>query len=204
VDRELGDGRQAFVICPLISGSEAEEMRDVASVEAEVKRLREGFPHRRIALLHGKMTPPEKEEVMRAFKAKEFHLLVSTSVIEVGIDVPNATIIVIEGSERFGLAQLHQFRGRVGRGNAQSHCFLFTTSPEQARSARLKAMEEYDSGFMLAEIDLKLRGPGEMYGVRQSGLPDAVFPHLLQPELVVRARRAAERVLGIVGAKSAV
>jgi ATP-dependent DNA helicase RecG len=150
---------------------------------------------RSLAKLHGKMTPEEKDRVMLAFKEKHFDILVSTSVIEVGIDVPNATLIIIEGSERFGLSQLHQFRGRVGRGDYQSHCFLFTTTPEQARSERLKAMEQHDSGFMLAEIDLKLRGPGELYGYRQSGLPELRFGSLLNPEMVVRARKAVERCM---------
>jgi ATP-dependent DNA helicase RecG len=197
IDRQIGEGRQVFVICPLITGSEAEEIKDVKSVEQEAQRLREGFPHRRIAMLHGKMVPKEKEEIMSAFKDRQHDILVSTSVIEVGIDVPNSTIIVIEGAERFGLSQLHQFRGRVGRSDHQSYCFLFTTLSEQARSARLKAMEEFDSGFHLAEIDLKLRGPGEIYGFRQSGLPDFPFPaSLFQPELVVKARRAAEKMMG--------
>lgn len=204
IDREIDAGRQVFVICPLITGSEAEEIRDVKSVEEETKRLRSEFPRRSITMLHGKMTPKEKEDIMRDFKNRTFDILVSTSVIEVGIDVPNATIIVIEGAERFGLSQLHQFRGRVGRSDEQSHCFLFTTTLEQARSPRLRAMEQYDSGFQLAEIDLKLRGPGEIYGIRQSGLPDAVFPHLLNPELVVRARRAAEKALGTSAGKGAV
>ena len=195
IDRQITEGRQAFVICPLITGSEAEEIKDVKSVEQEVMRLRESFPNRRIAMLHGRMLPKEKEDVLKRFRDKAFDILVSTSVIEVGIDVPNSTIIVIEGAERFGLAQLHQFRGRVGRGGHQSYCFLFTTTPEQARSPRLKAMEEFDSGFHLAEIDLKLRGPGSLFGVRQSGLPDFQFPHLLQPELVVRARQAVERMM---------
>ncbi len=197
IDHRIAEGRQVFVICPLITGSEAEEIKDVKSVEQEAARLRESFPHRRIASLHGRMVPKEKEEILQAFRDRAFDLLVSTSVIEVGIDIPNATIIVIEGSERFGLAQLHQFRGRVGRGEHQSDCFLFTTTPAQARSPRLRAMEQYDSGFQLAEIDLKLRGPGALFGVRQSGLPDFRFPHLFQPELVVRARRAAEQVTGM-------
>jgi len=111
--------------------------------------------------------------------------------------VPNSTIIVIEGAERFGLSQLHQFRGRVGRSDHQSHCFLFTTTPAQAYSERLKAMEEHDSGFMLAEIDLKIRGPGEIFGVRQSGIPDFRYGSLLNVELVLRARKAAEKFLGM-------
>ena len=204
IDHSIDEGRQVFVICPLITTSEAEEIREVKSVEQESKRLRESFPHRKIAILHGRMTPAEKEEVMRLFKDRKYDILVSTSVIEVGIDVPNSTIIIIEGAERFGLSQLHQFRGRVGRSDHQSHCFLFTTTPEQARSIRLKAMEEYDSGFLLAEIDLKLRGPGELFGLRQSGMPDFLFPSLLSPELVVRARRAAEKALGMSASKQAV
>ncbi len=203
IDHQIAEGRQVFVVCPLITGSEAEEIKDVKSVEAEVKRLREGFPHRRINMLHGKMLPADKTDILRRFKEKEFDILVSTSVIEVGIDVPNSTIIIIEGSERFGLAQLHQFRGRVGRGDHQSYCFLFTTTPEQARSPRLKAMEQYDSGFHLAEIDLKLRGPGELFGIRQSGLPDFRFPNLFQPEFILRARHAAEKAMGISGDRAA-
>ena len=140
---------------------------------------------------------------MQAFKARQSDILVSTSVIEVGIDVPNASIIVIEGAERFGLSQLHQFRGRVGRGEHQSHCFLFTTTPEQARSPRLKAMEEHHSGFLLAEIDLQLRGPGELFGLRQSGIPDMRFPQLLDPAFIVRVRRTAEKLVGIVAERSA-
>ena len=190
IDRQIGEGRQVFVICPLI-----EENGDLKSVEAEVTHLQTAFPHRRIGKLHGQMMPKEKEETMRLFKEKRTDILVSTSVIEVGIDVPNATIIVIEGAERFGLSQLHQFRGRVGRSDHQSHCFLFTTIPAHADSPRLKAMEEHDSGFVLAEIDLKIRGPGELFGTRQSGLPDSVLQSLFNPELVIRARRAAEKFL---------
>lgn len=195
IDNEIESGRQIFVICPLIGKSHNEDMAEIKNVEAEKIRLQESFSHRNIGALHGKMTPTEKEQIMRAFKERQYDILVSTSVIEVGIDVPNATIIVIEGSERFGLSQLHQFRGRVGRGDHKSHCFLFTTNPEQARSARLKAMEKHDSGFQLAEIDLKLRGPGEMFGVRQSGIPEVSVAQLMNPELVVRARKAAERYL---------
>ncbi len=200
IDREIETGRQVFVICPLISESSSDDMAEVKSVRAEEKRLKESFPRRRIAVLHGKMPPKEKEATMRAFKNRESDILVSTSVIEVGIDVPNATIMVIEGAERFGLAQLHQFRGRVGRGEHQSRCFLFTTLAAQARSQRLKAMEQHASGFKLAEIDLQLRGPGELFGLRQSGIAELRFGSLLDPALVVRARRAAERALAALPA----
>jgi ATP-dependent DNA helicase RecG len=203
IDAQIGEGRQAFVICPLVAESESEEIREVKNVQQERARLAEAFPHRRIALLHGRMPAEEKESVMAAFKARESDILVSTSVIEVGIDVPNAVVIVIEGAERFGLSQLHQFRGRVGRGEHQSHCFLFTTTPEQARSPRLKAMQQHHSGFHLAEIDLRLRGPGELFGTRQSGLPDMRFPQLFDPAFVLRARRAAEKLVGVEGERSA-
>lgn len=197
IDHEINAGRQVFVICPLIEESDAEELSEVRNVESEVERLTKEFPRRRIAALHGRMAAHEKQSTMRAFKAKEHDILVSTSVIEVGIDVPNATIMVIEGAERFGLAQLHQFRGRVGRSDHQSHCFLFATTPSHAKSLRLKAMEQYDSGFHLAEIDLQLRGPGELFGMRQSGIVAMPFATLFRPELIVRARRAAEKQLAL-------
>jgi ATP-dependent DNA helicase RecG len=198
IDQQIEKKRQAFVICPLIHESKDDAMLEVKNVEAEVERLQFSFRNRRIGKLHGRLSAEEKAKVMQDFLDRRYDILVSTSVIEVGIDVPNSTIIVIEGSERFGLSQLHQFRGRVGRSDDQSYCFLFTTSESQAKSERLKAMEQHDSGFMLAEIDLKLRGPGELFGFRQSGIPDLRFGSLLNVELVVRARRAAERVLGIV------
>jgi len=200
IDRQIQEGRQVFVICPLIQESKDDMFAEVKNVEAETKRLKAEFPSRRIAMLHGRMSSDEKAHVMRGFKERLADILVSTSVIEVGIDVPNSAIIVIEGAERFGLSQLHQFRGRVGRSDHQSYCFLFTTSLKPARSERLKAMEQHDSGFMLAEIDLKLRGPGELFGVRQSGIPDLKFGSLLNVALVVRARRAAERMLGMIPA----
>ena len=204
IDNQIIEGRQTFVICPLIELSKEDTLADVKNVEAELERLKKSFPHRRIAKLHGRMTGDEKTEIMRQFKDREYDILVSTSVIEVGIDVPNSTIIVIEGAERFGLSQLHQFRGRVGRSDHQSYCYLFTTTPEQSRSDRLKAMENNDSGFMLAEIDLKLRGPGELFGTRQSGIPEFRFGNLLNVDLVLRARKAAEKMLGMDSAKSSV
>ncbi len=202
IDTQIASGRQIFVICPLIDESKEESLSEVKNVEAEEARLKASFPHRRIAKLHGRMTGDEKTGIMQKFKDREFDILVSTSVIEVGIDVPNSTIIVIEGAERFGLSQLHQFRGRVGRSDDQSYCFLFTTTPEQARSERLKAMENNDSGFMLAEIDLKLRGPGELFGTRQSGIPEFRFGSLLNVDLVLRARKAAMKMLGMTSHES--
>ncbi len=196
IDREIAAGRQVYVICPLITMSQEEDMTDIKSVEAEYERLTLEFPQRKIAFLHGRMSSEEKADVMRAFKERESDILVSTSVIEVGIDVPNSTIIIIEGAERFGLAQLHQLRGRVGRGDYQSYCFLFTTI-DTSVTDRLKAMEQYNSGFQLAEIDLKLRGPGELFGLRQSGLPEVRVGLLLDPALVVAARRAAQKFLGM-------
>jgi len=194
IDHQIDEGRQIFVICPLIQ--ESTELAEVKNVQAEMKRLQAEFPRRAIAMLHGKLASEEKQRIMQDFRDRNSDILVSTSVIEVGIDVPNATIICIEGAERFGLAQLHQLRGRVGRGDHKSHCFLFATSQQQARSLRLKAMEKHDSGFMLAEIDLKLRGPGELFGLRQSGILDAEMGYLMKPELIARARRAAEKALG--------
>jgi ATP-dependent DNA helicase RecG len=195
IDHQIVEGRQTFVICPLIE--ESDELTDVRNVTAEADRLRKEFPHRSVLLLHGRMSGAEKQSIMRDFKERKGHILVSTSVIEVGIDVPNASIICVEGAERFGLAQLHQLRGRVGRGDHKSYCFLFTTKESQSGSPRLQAMEKYDSGFLLAEMDLKLRGPGEIAGLRQSGMMPGDALALLQPELIVRARRAAEKALGI-------
>ncbi len=200
IDHQIDGGSQVFVICPLIQ--ESAELSEVKNVDAEVKRLRAEFPRRRIAMLHGKLPSEEKQRIMQEFRDRRSDILVSTSVIEVGIDVPNATIIIIEGAERFGLSQLHQLRGRVGRGDEKSYCFLFTTQQTQARSPRLKAMEKHDSGFMLAEIDLKLRGPGEIFGIRQSGIPDLQGEGFLSPEIISRARRAAERALGMGHAES--
>lgn len=194
-DTQIGEGRQAFVICPLIS--ENEDLGEVRNVEAETERLEQEFSGRRVRSLHGRMSSEEKQRIMQAFRAGEFDILVSTSVIEVGIDIPNATIIWIEGAERFGLSQLHQLRGRVGRSDHQSYCFLFATDAEAAGSPRLQAMAQYDSGFQLAEVDLQLRGPGELYGLRQSGLPDLEASDLLNPALITKARRAAQRTLGI-------
>ena len=192
-DDQIEKGRQVFVVCPLVDDSDT---LDAKSVKAEYERLQQTiFAHRRIGLLHGKMKPKEKEAVMSEFASGQLHILVSTSVIEVGIDVPNASIMLIEGAERFGLAQLHQFRGRVGRGEHKSYCFLFPTDPDSMISERLHALEVERSGFKLAEIDLKLRGPGEVFGTRQSGIPDMKIASLTDRELMQQSRTAAEALL---------
>ncbi len=187
---EIEKGRQAFFIFPLIE--ESEKISGRAATE-EYKKLSEKiFPNLRVGLLHGRMKPKDKDTIMRNFKDKELDILISTSVIEVGVDVPNSTIMVIEGSERFGLAQLHQFRGRVGRSKYQSYCFLFTDSSSATTNKRLKALLESEDGFALAEKDLEIRGPGEFLGTRQSGLADAAMRHLSDVKLIQQARIEAQ------------
>jgi ATP-dependent DNA helicase RecG len=205
IREQIKEGRQAFVICPRIDVPEEEESTKVPggkmafvkklelkSVKEEYEKLSTKiFPDLRIAMLHGQMKPKEKEEVMRKFKDREFDILVATSVVEVGVDVPNASIMMIEGADRFGLAQLYQFRGRVGRGEYQSYCFLMADSAAAAANARLKAILEAKNGFELAEKDLALRGPGQFFGNVQTGLPDIAMEALRDPELVKHSREAA-------------
>lgn len=195
IEDRIKTGRQAFIICPLIDESDTLELKSVLSEYESLKR--DIFPQMNIGLLHGKLKPSEKEEVMARFKANEFQILVSTSVVEVGIDVPNATIMMIEGAERFGLSQLHQFRGRVGRGEHQSYCFLFMQNDSQTAKQRLKAMVDHHSGFKLSEIDLELRGPGQIYGIRQSGIPDLKMASLTDSEMIAKAREAAQSIINI-------
>ncbi len=193
IRKEIKKGRQAFVICPLIDES---DVLEVKSATQEYEKLhKEIFPDFKIGLLHGNLKPKEKEPVMSAFVKNEIKILVATSVVEVGIDVPNATVMMIEGADRFGLASLHQFRGRVGRGEHQSCCFLFTDSPSAKTSRRLKAVSTAQNGFELAEKDLEIRGPGDFIGVRQSGLPDLAMASLSDSELIEQTRRSAKEIL---------
>ncbi len=188
------EGDQVYVICPLVDDSD--KLEEVRSVKAEFERLNEGaFKGLKLGLLHGRMSSQEKDEVMKAFQNGDTQVLVSTSVIEVGVDVPNATIMMIEGAERFGLAQLHQFRGRVGRGDKQSYCFLLPSKFTPEGISRLMALERNHSGFDLAEIDLSMRGPGEIYGTRQSGIPDLKIASFADSELIKVSRDMAARVL---------
>lgn len=212
---EIQRGGQAFVICPRIedpSAAEADksgvtgrsqastqqklEWAEVKSVKTEYEKLaKEIFPDLKVGMIHGRLKPLEKETVMKKFKSREFDILVSTSVVEVGVDVPNASIMMIEGAERFGLAQLHQFRGRVGRGSRKSSCLVFTTGQDYGNNRRLKALEEAKTGFELAEYDLKFRGPGELSGIRQWGVSDVGMEALKNIKMVEAARGEAQSII---------
>ena len=194
IEKELKKENQCFVICPRIEEDESSKL-ELKNVKDEYENLKQIFPDFKIEMLHGKMKPKEKDEIMKNFKKKKFNILVSTSVIEVGIDIPNATVILIEGADRFGLAQLHQFRGRVGRSDKQSYCFLATDSNSKKTIQRLKAMESYSSGFKLSEIDLKLRGPGDFFGVKQWGFSDYVMEALKDIDVIEKAGKAAKKIL---------
>jgi ATP-dependent DNA helicase RecG len=184
---------QTFIVCPFIEPSET--MTTIKAVNQEYERLsKEIYPDLKLGLLHGKLKAKEKDEVLQKFRNKDFHILVATPVVEVGIDIPNATIIMIEASERFGLAQLHQLRGRVGRGDKQSYCLLFTDSRSEQTSVRLKAMETVYSGAELAELDLKLRGPGNLYGTAQHGVPKLKAASFSDTVLIQKAKHAADEV----------
>jgi ATP-dependent DNA helicase RecG len=188
IDDEIKSGRQAFVVCPLIDESEGSEVK---SVNEEVKRLKKDiFKTRRIGTLHGKMKDDEKARVMQDFADKKLDILVSTTVIEVGIDIPNASVMLIEGADQFGLAQLHQLRGRVGRGEYQGYCYLVPTS-SQKPSKRLRAMESTRDGFKLAEMDLELRGPGAIYGSKQHGALDLKIANISDVALIKNAKKSA-------------
>jgi ATP-dependent DNA helicase RecG len=186
---KVAEGRQAFIICPLIEESENIEAR-AAIIEYRFLS-QQVFPDLHLGLLHGRMPTTEKEEVMRSFRVGGIDILVSTPVVEVGIDVPNATVMLIEGADRFGLSQLHQFRGRVGRGEFQSYCLLLAENPKAVGRERLTIIEQMQDGFALAEEDLRLRGPGEFFGTRQSGLPDLHMAKLSDVSLLERARKEA-------------
>jgi ATP-dependent DNA helicase RecG len=187
--RQVSNGRQAFIICPLIEESEILEAK---AAKTEYERLsREVFPDLRLGLLHGQMPGPEKEDVMRHFRSGELDILVSTSVVEVGIDVPRASVMMVEGAERFGLSQLHQFRGRVGRDKEQGYCLLIPEKLSPEARERLRLMERVHNGFALAEKDLELRGPGEFFGTHQSGLPDLKLAKLTDLRSLELARREA-------------
>jgi ATP-dependent DNA helicase RecG len=199
--KHLDDGRQAYVVCPLIEQSETSQAR---AAEAEAERLRRGeLRDYRVGLLHGRLRPRDRRELMASFKARELDVLVATTVIEVGVDVPNATIMIVQEADRFGLAQLHQLRGRVGRGADQSYCLLVSRAKEELTDnarERLQALVETTDGFELAEKDLELRGEGQLLGTRQAGLSEFRFTRLrADRELLERARQLAGEVVAYEG-----
>ncbi len=194
VRKLVQQGRQAYIICPLIEESEKLQVR--AAQELAEHLSKDVFPDLRVGLLHGRMKPIEKEEVMEAFRAGEIDILVSTTVIEVGVDVPNAVVMVVEDADRFGLAQLHQLRGRVGRGEHQSYCILIGDPKTEEGQRRLEIMTQTNNGFLIAEEDLRLRGPGEIYGTKQSGMPAFRVADLIKDmQLLEVARQEAFRLL---------
>jgi ATP-dependent DNA helicase RecG len=199
--RHLDAGRQAYVVCPLIEESETSQAR---AAEAEAERLRRAeLRGYRVGLLHGRLRPAERRELMARFKAAELDVLVATTVIEVGVDVPNATIMIVQEADRFGLAQLHQLRGRVGRGAEQSYCLLISRQRDElteTAAARLEALVRTTDGFELAEVDLEIRGGGQLLGTRQSGLSDLRFARLREDRpLLERARAAADELAAVDG-----
>lgn len=195
IRHEIKTGRQAFIICPLIEESDTIEAK--AAVVEYDRLSSEIFPDLKLGLLHGRMSSEEKDRVMRSFRAGELDILVSTPVVEVGIDIPNATVILIEAADRFGLSQLHQFRGRVGRGQNKSYCLLLTENPSVVGRGRLRAIETIQDGFALAEKDLELRGPGEFFGTRQSGMPDLKMAKLSDVKLLELARNEAKLIFQV-------
>jgi len=191
--RQIEEGRQAFIICPLINESESIDAK--AAIDEFERLSSDIYPDLSLALLHGRMSSKEKDRVMRVFRNGEVDILVSTSVVEVGIDVPNASVMMIEGADRFGLSQLHQFRGRVGRGQHKSYCLLLSDDPSELALERLRKLEQFNDGFQLAEADLELRGPGDFFGTRQSGLPNLRMAHFSDRDLLSSAREEAHMLL---------
>jgi ATP-dependent DNA helicase RecG len=192
VRSNVENGHQVFIVYPLIEQGDNDEVK--AAVEDHKILQEEIFPNFKVGLLHGKMTPGEKENVMRSFRNKDFDILVSTTVIEVGVDIPNATLMMIEGANRFGLAQLHQLRGRVGRGDDQAICLLLPENEDSVENERLKVMTETNDGFVLAEKDLQQRGPGDFIGYRQSGFADLRMARITDIRLIEKARTIAEEL----------
>jgi ATP-dependent DNA helicase RecG len=189
---QIEQGHQAFIIYPLVE--ESDKIDAKAAVEEHDRLQSEIFKEYQVGLLHGRLKALEKEEVMDKFRRQEYHILVSTSVVEVGVDIPNTTVMLIEGANRFGLSQLHQFRGRVGRDEHEAYCLLIPATGEEADNERLKAMERTQDGFELAEIDLEQRGPGDFLGTRQSGFAELRMARLTDVHLIEKAREEARRI----------
>ncbi|MEG4964894.1 helicase-related protein, partial [Microcoleus sp. K4-C2] len=193
IRREVASGRQVYVVLPLVEESEKLDVR--SAIEEQEKLEKSVFPEFKVGLLHGRMSSADKDEAITKFRDKETDILVSTTVVEVGVDVPNATVMLIENSERFGLSQLHQLRGRVGRGSNRSYCLLMPGSKTAEAMQRMKVLEQSQDGFFIAEMDMRLRGPGQVLGTRQSGLPDFALASLVEDQEVLELARAAAQMV---------
>lgn len=196
IEKQVGEGRQVFVVCPMVEDN-PELMPDIKSAEQHTQELKQRFPKLRIECMHGRMKQREKDEIMKKMAAGEIDILVSTTVVEVGIDIPNASLMIVENAERFGLSQLHQLRGRVGRGSHKSYCILVSEVEGQIAADRLKIMSKTNDGFKIAEEDLKIRGPGDFFGERQHGLPEMLIADPIEDtKLLYTAKSKAEEYLG--------
>jgi ATP-dependent DNA helicase RecG len=194
ISRQIAEGHQVYVVLPLVDESEKLDLK--SAIETHIDLQNNVFPDFQVGLLHGKMSSADKDAAISSFRDKHTQILVSTTVVEVGVDVPNASVMLIEHADRFGLSQLHQLRGRVGRGAAQSFCLLMSSSKNDAAQQRLKVLEQSQDGFFIAEMDMRSRGPGEVLGSRQSGLPDFALASLVEDQAVLElAREAAMQAL---------
>lgn len=193
IDKQVACGRQVFVLCPLVEGSMKESLQSVKAAVKEYEKIKPKFPGRRVDLLHGRMKPADKTKILSKMKSGKTDILVTTPVVEVGVDIPGATIMVIEGAERFGLAQLHQLRGRVGRNDRQSYCLLYPTN--QKAGSRLKALTTIHNGLELAQLDYKFRGGGDIYGTAQHGWPEVKIADLSDMTQVGHCYRAASELI---------
>ncbi len=193
IEKEASQGHQIYIICPMVEENDELELENVTDYARKLEKV---FPQFQVACLHGRMKPKEKNEIMERFAEGEIQILISTTVIEVGINVPNATVMMVENSERFGLAQLHQLRGRVGRGKAQSYCIFMTSSKSRETRKRLEVLNRSNDGFYIASEDLKMRGPGDLFGIRQSGILEFRIGDVFQDAKVLQmAGRAADEFL---------
>jgi ATP-dependent DNA helicase RecG len=194
IRREVAQGRQVYIVLPLVEESEKLDLR--SAVEEHQKLQESIFPDFQVGLLHGRMSSSEKDEAINQFRDRQTQIIVSTTVIEVGVDIPNATVMLIEHAERFGLSQLHQLRGRVGRGTSQSYCLLMSSTRSPDAQQRLKVLEQSQDGFFISEMDMRFRGPGEVLGTRQSGVADFTLASLIEDEeILLLARQAAEKII---------